>query len=73
MQSCRDHLGVVDDEGIPGIEQIRQVSHMAVREHSLPARVDYEEPAGISRRNRAQGDALVRELEIECIRPHCPS
>ena len=53
-QPRRDHLGVVDDERVPGTQQIREIAHDSILE--IGAGTDHQQPCRIARYRRAQGN-----------------
>ena len=63
-----DHSGVVDDQLISRLQQVREVSDCAVIEGRT--RPDHQQPRCISRARRPQRDAVLRKLEIEQIATH---
>ncbi|GJE06875.1 hypothetical protein AOPFMNJM_2198 [Methylobacterium jeotgali] len=67
-EAGRDHAGVVEDEGVAGAQQARQIAHAAVLQGF--ARPHHEEPARVARARGAQRDARLRQLEIEQVHPH---
>src|SRR5262249_36127799 len=59
----RDHLGVVDDERIAGLEPLRQVGDDLVAQNTTT--LYHQKPRGITRARRPQRDAFRRKLEVE--------
>jgi hypothetical protein len=73
MQPRGDDLGVVDDERVAGLEEAGQVAHMAIGKRGLRARINHQETRGVARRDRAQSDALARQIKVERIGTHAAS
>ena len=70
LQPRRNHLGVIDDQRVAGLQQVRQIAHTAIIEFRLLARPHDQQPRRIARNNRPQRNPLWREFEIEQIRAH---
>ena len=67
LQSCRDHLGVVEDQQVAAAQQAWQIAHVAVVQ---AVGRDIQEPRRIARRGRALGDQVVGKIEVEEIDAH---
>jgi len=66
VQPSRQHLGVVDDEDVAGIEQVRQVANVAMLDRAVG--VDgHEEAGGIARLARHLGDGVVGKVVVEAM------
>ena len=70
VQACRNDLGIVDDDGVAGAQQLRQIAHGAVLKARRRARTDDQKPRGVARRSRPQSDAIFRQDEIEQVGAH---
>ncbi|GJE69420.1 hypothetical protein CHKEEEPN_0948 [Methylorubrum podarium] len=64
----RDHPRVVEDEGVAGVQERRQVAHAAIREAFAGAH--HEQAARVARARRPQRDRSLRQLEIEQVHAH---
>ena len=58
----RDHARIVKDEGVAGSKEIGQVAHDPVLEPSL---AHHQQPGGIARLDRSQGDTVLGQVEVE--------
>ena len=65
-----NHLGVVDDELVAGLQPLRQVADGAVAQHAIG--LHHQHPRGIARARGPQRDARRREFEVEEIGAHGP-
>ncbi len=63
VQPRRDHLGVVEHQGVARTQEIGQIADSAVLKH--PVRPDHQHPRRIPRFGGTQGDAVVRQIEIK--------
>ncbi len=64
----RDHPRVVEDEGVAGTQQVREVANMAVGRRL--AWHDDQKPGRIARLGGTQGDELLGQIEVEQIDAH---
>jgi hypothetical protein len=70
LQPRRDHLGVIHHQRVARLQQLRQLAHAAVFHFGLAARPHQQQPRGVARRDRPQGDPLRRQVEIEQVGAH---
>ena len=70
VQLRRDHLGVVDDQRVAGLEQVRQVAHDRGRRAGMPPGRTTSSRAASRGLRRPQRDALRRQVEIEQVGAH---
>src|SRR6478735_329935 len=77
-QTGRDDLAVVDDQAVTGAQLIRQVTDGTVVALGNLTGPHHQEPCGVPRRCRPQGNAIRRQVEIKQICAHgfpssCPA
>ncbi len=72
-EARRNDLAVVDDEGIAGSQQIRQLADRAILQLRAHAGLHHQQPRRIPRRDWTQRDPLGRQLEVEQIGAHAKS
>ena len=72
-QARRDDLGVVNYQGIARLQQLRQVTYVAVENQLRRSGPHDQEPRRVARHDRPQRDPLVWQVEIEQVRAHAPS
>ena len=63
-----NHLGVVDDELVAGLQPLRQVADGAVTQHAIG--LHHQHPRGIARARGPQRDARGGKFEVEEIGAH---
>ena len=68
VEPRRDDPGVVDDERVAGLEEIRQVGDARVGQRAV--RADDQHPGAVARRGGRERDALGRQVEIEGVDAH---
>ena len=64
----RDHLGVVDDQLVAGLQPLRQIGDDAVAQHAVG--LHHQHPRGIARARGPQRDAGGGKFEVEEIGAH---
>jgi hypothetical protein len=62
-----DDARIVEDEDVPGAQEIGQVGDPMIREGIRP---DEEQSGRVARLSRPQRDSLGRELEVEQVDAH---
>ncbi len=72
-EARRNDLAVVDDEGIAGTQQIRQLADRAILQLRAHAGLHHQQPGSIPRRDWTQGNPLGRQLEVKQIGVHAKS
>ena len=65
----RDDAGIVEDQHVARFEQVRQVAHAPVFKRRISA-ANNQHPRRITRAHRTQGNAFLRQIEIEQINLH---
>ena len=68
VEPRRDDPRVVDDQRVAGVEKVRQVAHVRVRQTAVGA--DNQHPRAVARIGRRERDAVGRENEIEGVDAH---
>ncbi len=66
----RDHLGVVKDQCVAGLEQIRQVKHTLVAENRICICVDNKHARTVARIGWSQRNVFLRQVEVEQVYTH---
>src|SRR4029077_4961775 len=69
-QTSRDDLAVINDQAVTGAQLIRQVADGTVVELRILTGPHHQEPCGVPRRRRPQGNAIGRQVEIKEICAH---
>jgi len=63
-EACRDHLSIVQNEKITGLQQRRQIAEVAVRDGSGDS-IDRQQTRCIARGGGLLGDEVFGEIVIE--------
>ena len=64
IQACRNHAGVVEDQQVTGLQQVRQLTELPVLERGV-ARRHQQQPGIASVGQGRLGDQLRRQIEVE--------
>jgi hypothetical protein len=68
VEARGNDLGVVEDQHVPGPEQVRQVADDAILQRLAGS--NHEHARTIARFRRAERDPVVRQLEVEEVDAH---
>ncbi len=64
------HAGIVEDEAIAGIEEIRQMADDAVGQLRFATRPHDEHARGVTRSHGPERNSLFRQIEIKLVNAH---
>ena len=70
LELGRNHLGVVENERVAGLQEGWQVVDMVVFEHRRRIRANHQEAGMITRACGPQRDVVIRQVEVEKVYTH---